>query len=161
MRITKANVALDSNKHPILVKEQVKNYTAESNFSDPEIIVKAMNDMFGASDAAEEYVWLLAMDVKCHVLAVFELSHGTVDCSHAGIREAMIRLLLTGASCFVLLHNHPSGDVSPSRADLQAIKRLADAAGIMCIKFLDHIIVGRGQDGKESFQSLHSNGMMP
>ena len=161
MRITKANVALDSSKHPVLVKEQVKNYDSESNFSDPKIIAKAMNAMFGVSDAAEEYVWLLAMDTKCHMLAVFELSHGTVDCSHMGIREIMIRLLLTGASCFVLLHNHPSGDVTPSRADLHATKRIADAASLMYLKFLDHIIVGRDQDGKESFQSLHSNGMMP
>lgn len=133
MRITKANVALDGNKHPVLVKEYAQNYIAESNFSNSETIVKAMNSLFGVSDAAEEYVWLLAMGIKCRVLAVFELAHGTVGCAHVGIREAMIRLLLTGASCFVLLHNHQSGDVSASGEDLKTTKRLADAAGIMCI----------------------------
>ena len=81
MRITKANVALDSDKYPVLVKEHTKNYAAARELSTPEAIVKVMNCVFGASDAAEEYVWLLSMDIKCHVLAVFELSHGTVGCS--------------------------------------------------------------------------------
>jgi len=160
MRIIKANVALDSDKHPVLVKKHVKNYDSESNFSDPETIVRVMNTLFGLSDAAEEYVWILAMDTKCHALAVFELSHGTAGCSHVGIREAMMRLLLAGASCFVLLHNHPSGDVCASADDLKVTKRLADAADLMCIRFLDHIIVGRNQDGAEIYQSLKSEGMM-
>ena len=160
MRITKANVELDSDKHPVLVKEYAKNYDAESSLSDPETIVRAMNTLFGLSVAAEEYVWILAMDTKCHALAVFELSHGTAGCSHVGTREAMIRLLLAGASCFVLIHNHPSGDVSPSRDDLKATKRLVDAADLMCIRFLDHIIVGRDQDGAEIYQSLKEAGVI-
>jgi DNA repair protein RadC len=52
------------------------------------------------------------------------------------------RLLLCGANSFVLLHNHPSGDTSPSKEDIAAFKRIKQCSELLGINFLDNIIVG-------------------
>jgi len=59
-------------------------------------------------------------------------------------REIFRPAILHSAYAFVLVHNHPSGDAKPSEADLRVTKRVAAAAQILQINFLDHVIVGRG-----------------
>jgi DNA repair protein RadC len=67
-----------------------------------------------------------------------------VNESLAAPREIFRPAILHSAYAFVLVHNHPSGNTSPSEVDLQLTKRLATAAQLLQINFLDHVIVGRG-----------------
>ena len=53
-----------------------------------------------------------------------------------------MRLLLTGAVQFVIVHNHPSGDPTPSNSDLQATRKLHDTSKLMDIELVDHIVLG-------------------
>ena len=64
--------------------------------------------------------------------------------SLAAPREIFRPAIIHSAFAFVLVHNHPSGNTKPSEADLQLTKRLAAAAEILQINFLDHIIAGQG-----------------
>lgn len=75
-------------------------------------------------------------------IGLFELTHGSVNASQLGTREVFVRLCLLGASSFVVVHNHPSGDPSPSIDDNATTKRLKSAADIMGIPLVDHIIIG-------------------
>lgn len=59
-----------------------------------------------------------------------------------GVREIFVRLLLSGAAQFVMIHNHPSGDDSPSGMDCQATQRLIEAGKLMGIPMVDSIIIG-------------------
>lgn len=140
MRITSYTVELDG-KLNILVKEKAVNYKTV-RFDDPEVIDEMINSLFRLNLKAEEYMYLLAMDIKCNLIGVFLLSKGTVDGTVISPREIFIRLLLCGASTFVIIHNHPSGDVTPSKEDRTTTKRIQECSELMGINFVDHLIVG-------------------
>lgn len=59
-------------------------------------------------------------------------------------REVFKRALLNNASSIALMHNHPSGNPQPSQADMDVTRRLVEAGELLCIKVLDHLIVGDG-----------------
>ncbi|MCI9079855.1 MAG: JAB domain-containing protein [Lachnospiraceae bacterium] len=143
MRITRYKTELDTARHNIIVKESAINYACDK-LDSPGVIVKMFNDVFGLNKLAEEYVYLAAFSTAYKVLGVFEVSHGTVDITPANPREIFIRLLLSGASCFVICHNHPSGNCTPSKEDITFTKRLKECSGLMGITFTDHIITGSG-----------------
>ena len=107
MRITKYFVELEDKKN-ILVKESSKNYPQVSQLNSADKVTNMMNDCFNANAKAEEYVWLLAMDSKCHLIGVFEVSHGAVNFSVIRAREIFVRLCLCGAASFILVHNLPN-----------------------------------------------------
>ena len=62
---------------------------------------------------------------------------------------------------FILIHNHPSGDPTPSRADYRVTEGLLKAAELMQVKFLDHVIIGRPAADREAFFSFRSAGVLP
>ena len=75
--------------------------------------------------------------------SVFELSHGTVRMSVVSPREVFQKALLANAVGIVLLHNHPSGDPTPSKQDINVTKRLMEAGDIIGVNVLDHLVIGR------------------
>ena len=77
---------------------------------------------------------------------------GTVDHTPVYFREVVKRALELSATAIILVHNHPSGDPTPSRADIDMTKQITDAARPLGISLHDHIIVGR--DGHASFRAL-------
>lgn len=153
MRIIKYRAELDSKRHNILVKESAVNYACGS-LDNSSVIVQMFNDVFVLNTMAEEYVYLTAFSAAYRILGVFEVSHGTVRTATASPREIFIRLLLSGASCFVICHNHPSGDCNPSDEDIGLTKRLQECASLMGIAFTDHIITGDG------YYSFKENGLL-
>ena len=90
---------------------------------------------------------------KKNILIVDEVQQtGTVDHTPVYPREVMRRALELSASAIILVHNHPSGDPTPSGADMRMTRELVDIAKPLGIAIHDHIIVGR--DGHASFRSL-------
>lgn len=152
MRIVKYSIHLDSDKKGILVKEESKNCPEYNTLNSPKKICDVFNQVFHASQRAEEYVWLMALDVKCKPIGFFEISHGTVNSSLITPREVFVRLCLCSAASFVLVHNHPSGDPLPSKEDMEVTKRMKETGKMMGISLLDHIIIGA-----EGFYSFTSN----
>jgi len=142
MKIIKYRTELDADRHNILVKESAVNYTCD-RLDSPSAIVQMFNSIFGLNHMAEEYVYLAAFSTTYKVLGIFEVSHGTVNATPAGPREIFIRLLLSGASCFAICHNHPSGECIPSDDDIGFTKRLQECSVLMGITFTDHIIIGK------------------
>ena len=78
---------------------------------------------------------------------------GTVDHTPVYPREVVKRALELSATALILVHNHPSGDPTPSRADIEMTKSLVEMAKPLGITVHDHIIVGK--DGHASFRGLH------
>ncbi len=95
---------------------------------------------------------LLFLDKKNHLIADEIQQRGTVDHTPVYPREVVKRCLELGASAVILVHNHPSGDPTPSRADIQMTKEVQDAAGKLGISVHDHIVIGKS--GHASFKSL-------
>lgn len=122
---------------------ETASYTYEEHpLNDSNKVVKLMHEVFSLDSRSEEYVYVLALDTKCNLLGIFEVSHGTVSQSMISNREIFIRLLLCGASCFIMVHNHPSGDPIPSTEDFLVTEKVKQAADLMSIKLMDHIIIG-------------------
>ncbi|MCF1503247.1 RadC family protein [Afifella sp. H1R] len=95
---------------------------------------------------------ILFLDKKNALIADEVQQRGTVDHTPVYPREVMRRALELSATALILVHNHPSGDPSPSRADIQMTKTLIDVGKPLGVTVHDHIIIGR--DGHASFRGM-------
>ncbi|AMJ60455.1 RadC family protein [Bosea sp. PAMC 26642] len=102
--------------------------------------------------AEREQFRILFLDKKNAVIADEVQQTGTVDHTPVYPREVMRRALELSASAVILVHNHPSGDPTPSGADVRMTRELIDIAKPLGIAIHDHVIVGR--DGHASFRGL-------
>ncbi len=89
------------------------------------------------------------------------VSVGTASESSAHPREIMRPVIVGAASAFAIMHNHPSGDPSPSRADEIVTRRMVEVAAIMQIPFLDHVIVGEPAPHRMPYYSFREVGLIP
>ena len=90
----------------------------------------------------EEHLLCAYFDYKCHFLGDDEITVGSVCSSIVPPAEIFSRALKAGASRLILLHNHPSGDPSPSEEDLLVTGRLSKGALLVGLELMDHIIIG-------------------
>lgn len=90
-----------------------------------------------------ERFWVLVLNRKNRLIQIGEITSGTQDSSLVHPREVFRRAIQLGAAAIICAHNHPSGDPAPSRADIQVTRSLREAAGILRIELLDHVIVGQ------------------
>lgn len=90
----------------------------------------------------QEEMILAMFDTKNHFIGDRMISKGTVNASLVSPREIFIEALKSDAVYIVLLHNHPSGDVTPSREDILITKRITECGSLIGISVLDHIIIG-------------------
>jgi DNA repair protein RadC len=101
---------------------------------------------------AREQFRVLFLDRKNQLILDEVMNQGTVDHAPVYPREIMRRALELSASAVILVHNHPSGDPTPSRADIDMTKQVVDAGRPLKIQVHDHLVVGR--DGVASFKAL-------
>lgn len=101
-----------------------------------------------------EHFVVCLLDTKNRVIGSPTVSIGTLSSSLVHSREVFKPAIKSSAASVILAHNHPSGDVHPSREDRDVTKKLVDAAKIIGIEILDHVIVGDG------FFSMKEHGML-
>jgi DNA repair protein RadC len=104
-----------------------------------------------------EVMIALALDGKNHFLAEVEVGRGGTHRLAVAPRDVIRPLLRTGASTFILLHNHPSGDPTPSPEDLKMTRTMVDCANTVGLPMVDHVIIG-GQGG--GYRSLLDLGVI-
>ena len=102
--------------------------------------------------AQAESFRVLYLDRKNHLLADEVQQRGTVDHAPVYPREVVKRALDLGATALIMVHNHPSGDPTPSRADVEMTRQVVQAAAAMGIVVHDHVVVGHGEHA--SFKAL-------
>ena len=90
----------------------------------------------------QEHMKLLMLNTKSKLLGETDISKGTVNASLVSPRELFIEALEKNAVSIILLHNHPSGDPTPSENDILLTKRVKEAGALIGIDLLDHIIIG-------------------
>ena len=95
---------------------------------------------------------ILFLDKKNHLIADEVQQRGTVDHTPVYVREVVKRALELSSTAIILVHNHPSGDPMPSRADIEMTRQIVDAAKPLGVQVHDHIIVGR--NGHASLKAL-------
>lgn len=156
MRVIKYKTKLTEKQRVVLEKE-VSVYCPEVDrkMNGPEKIVKLAREYLRMHELPEEYMYMVCMNTKLDMTGVFEISHGNVNSSVVGTREVFQKALLANAVSVVFIHNHPSGDSTPSREDVKVTERLKEAGNILGIDVLDHIIIGR-----PGYTSLKEKGYM-
>ncbi|HEX4579929.1 MAG TPA: JAB domain-containing protein [Candidatus Dormibacteraeota bacterium] len=95
----------------------------------------------GLRESAREQVWVLMLDARHRPIGRETVAVGGVNSSRLTPRDVLAPVLLAGAASFVVAHNHPSGDPSPSRADRVVTEALRSAAALIGVPMLDHIVV--------------------
>jgi len=107
-----------------------------------------------------ESLRVVLLDTKYHLMRVEEISLGSLSESVAHPREIFRPALLYAAYAVVVVHNHPSGDPTPSRADHNLTRRLREAAELLQIQLLDHVIVGNADAGRQPWFSFREAGAL-
>jgi len=123
------------------------------NFNNPSAIADYyMEEMRHSS---KEQLIVAMLDTKCRLINDTVLSIGTVNASLITPREVFLEAFKYNAVSIIILHNHPSGDPTPSNNDLMVTKRIKESGEILGIRLIDHIIIG---DNK--YTSLREKGIM-
>jgi DNA repair protein RadC len=98
-----------------------------------------------------EEVWVLCVDARTNLRSTKQVGRGGVHGCGLLARDILTPVVREGASGFVLVHNHPSGDPTPSPEDIDLTRALSAAASAVCIPLLDHVVVARG-GGRSLFE---------
>ena len=126
-----------------LVRESSHRYDiASKRMSSPEAAAEAINAALDLQNEAQEVLGTLFLDTKNNITGVMEVTRGTLSASLSHPREIFKGAILHNAASIILFHNHPSGDVTPSREDLMITERIVKCGQILDIPLLDHIIIG-------------------
>ncbi len=96
------------------------------------------------SELMQEHLIVICLNSRRHVLGIRDVMQGTIDQLILHPREIFYSAIEMHASEIIIVHNHPSGDVSPSPADIVTTNRLVEISEMVGIQILDHIIIGKG-----------------
>lgn len=127
-----------------IVEYRIQLKKISKHFEDNDIIhtssdvVKIMNRFYDFDDREKLYVML--MDSRKKVIGINLVSVGTVDKVMMHPREIFKPAILLGASSFIMIHNHPSGDVRPSKEDIKFTDTIINCGNMLDIPLIDHII---------------------
>lgn len=140
--------ALELSKR-INIRECVDNFSVGSPKSVADIFMNILRDEM------KEHFYVLLLDTKNKIISWDEISKGDLNSSIVHPREVFKYALKYSANNIICLHNHPSGDPTPSMQDIEITKRLQEVGNLVGIKLLDHIIIGYNK-----YISLREKGIM-
>jgi DNA repair protein RadC len=107
-----------------------------------------------------ESLRVILLDTRYRLLHIEEVSVGSLNESIAHPREIFRPAITYSAYAVIVVHNHPSGDASPSQTDHSLTRRLGEAAELLQIKLLDHIIIGAPSEGNPGYFSFKEAGVL-
>lgn len=125
----------------------------KTTLNSPMVIINYFNDLFKYKKQEEFYV--VYLDTKKKFIDKYLLFRGTINSSIVHPREIFKQAYLLSADSIICVHNHPSGDVTPSVEDVNLTRKIKEISQIHGIKFVDHIIVG-----KDKYFSFFENNML-
>lgn len=137
-----------------LIRENLQPYSPELRVNEPEKVADLFSDL---SLKDREYFEVLALNMKNKPLKRYNVAIGSLNATIVHPREVLKMACILGAASIILVHNHPSGDPTPSGADIQLTRRLTKAADVLGISVCDHIIIGADDT---PFVSLMEMGLM-
>ncbi|MEG2609126.1 MAG: DNA repair protein RadC [Bacilli bacterium] len=122
--------------------------------SSPKSVAKLIKSYIGEAD--RENLIVVLLDTKNKVNSLEVVSTGSLNSTIVHPREVFKSAILSNAASIIIAHNHPSGDVTPSREDENITARLKEASRVIGIELLDHIILGYG----DTYLSFKEKGLI-
>lgn len=136
-----------------MVKESSRLYKPR-HINRPQDAAALIRDLL--SDSDREKIMAICLDSKNQPTCITTVSIGTLTSSTAHPREVFKTAITSNSAGIILAHNHPSGDLSPSRDDITTTERLKEAGDLLGIDLLDHLIIGQG----DRYLSFREQGLM-
>lgn len=131
-----------------LAREKVSNTPLDT----PEKIDAFMRPQ--VARLTKESLFVILVDTRyCHMKTI-EVSRGSINQTICHPRDILHHAVLHQSYGFILTHNHPSGNPSPSNADLEMTKTISEAADLLQIKFIDHLIIGNASNHRDPYYSF-------
>jgi DNA repair protein RadC len=123
----------------------------------PTAVAELALDLVHSADDGREHFWCILLDAQLRYLMHTEVSVGTLTASLVQPREVFGPALREGVASLILVHNHPSGDPTPSREDIRLTRQLVEAGKLLDVPIHDHIIVG---NAGSAWASLAERGLL-
>ena len=139
-----------------LGRRVAKEVLAKLKVDSPEIVCQLLAQDLRA--LTRESLRVLLLDTKYQLLRIEEISLGSLNESIAHPREIFRPALVHSAYAIILVHNHPSGDPTPSKADRALTQRLVEVGNLLDVRLADHIIIGNFQTDQDSYYSFKEKG---
>lgn len=142
---------------------RLRECPASSNANSPADCMAYWNEHIRAADwfaNEREHLVVLLANARLRIIGHHLVSIGTVSETAFHPREALRPAIMHAAYCFILMHNHPSGDPAPSAPDIRTTKTLREAANLMQINLIDHIIAGTPEADRASYYSFREAGYL-
>lgn len=139
---TKYSPSLDQAMQYAEMMEACASYVAVKSpvIKEPSAVCRLMSPL--VMDSKQEHIYALLLDVRSKLIgAPHEIFRGLIDSCPMHPREIFKMAVTESASALIIVHNHPSGDPTPSREDIEATRRLVEAGRIVGIPVFDHVIV--------------------
>ena len=127
----------------------------DSKLDSPEAVVAAWHEHVAASpwyDPEKEHMIVFVLNTRYNLKGWSLVSIGTVNESLAHPREILRPVLVAAGFAFIIAHNHPSGDPSPSDTDRNLTKRVREGSALLNVRMLDHVVIGGGRASHFSFK---------
>lgn len=138
-----------------MVREKTSLLYPQRVIRRPEDAAALFRQLIGDSECDREMFGVLTLDTKNQPNAFQIVSVGTLNASLVHPREVYKICMLSNAASLMCFHNHPSGDPSPSKEDIEVSRHLFESGQLLSIDLLDHIIIGDG-----NFVSMKERGLM-
>lgn len=136
---------------PVTVNETAGVYLTERPLTCSQVVFETFRFL---QQEAKEHFLALHLDGKNRLVCIDHVSTGSLSACIVHPREVFKSVLLSSAAALILVHNHPSGDVTPSREDEEITKRLKEAGELLGVRLLDHVIIG------DSYLSMADRGLL-
>lgn len=142
----------------MIVKENISTYEktvlANGRAAHAQMVHELMRER--ALSEHVERMYLLGLDGQSNVMFTHEVSRGGMHGCAVTAKDLLRVALMGGASAFILVHNHPSGDPTPSQEDIVMTRKVKNAADVVGLSLVDHIVIGSWN----KFASLNDKGLM-
>ena len=124
----------------LLVKEQQFEYNHK--ITSTLDLVNFITNVLKINNEAQEVTYLLSLNNKNQLVSFTEIARGGLDMCNISQNQIFKTVLLSNSNKFILVHNHPTGDPTPSKMDIETTKKILKSSKILGIDFLDHIVIG-------------------
>lgn len=139
----------------VQVREKTIQYDLNRKVMSTDDVVK-IGQALDLEDYAAEHFVIITLNTKHEIAGVHTISIGDLNSAVVHPREVFKAALLNNAFSVICLHNHPSGDPSPSKEDISITLRLCEAGKLLGITVVDHVIIG----GNGRYTSMRENGII-
>lgn len=150
--------ALEIGRRAMIEKQAHGQREDDSPLKTPESIYRIIEPF--ARDLKQEAFWAILLNTKKRIIGKpVEIVRGLLDSTLVHPREVFAKAVRYNAASLILVHNHPSGDPTPSKQDIEITRRMVEASRVIGIRIMDHVVIGKPSPASPGYVSMCEKGL--